>query len=77
MASGDIHITVVPAVSTVQPYTYTNSYGNTVTSTERAIGPNPTILSKYINEQQDASPAKTLIQILDGGNRLTLVLKED
>lgn len=78
MATGDIHISVVPATSaTGTPYTYTNPYGTEITTTERSIASTPSVLAQYINEQQNASPAKTLIQILDGGNRLTLVLKED
>jgi len=77
MASGDIHVTVVPAVSTVEAYTYTNDYGNTVTSTEKMIAGDPVVLSKYINEQQAATPAKTLLQVLDqAGPRIVLVFKE-
>ena len=77
MAAGDIHISVVPPTSAVAPYTYTNEYGHEVTSTEKSIASNPDMLEIFINGVQDASPAKTLLQILDGRNRLTLVLKED
>jgi hypothetical protein len=76
MATGDIHISVVPALSTVASYQLDNAYGNTVTSTTKSIASEPEILSLYINEQQ-ASLSATLIQILDGKNRLTLVLKEN
>ncbi len=77
MAAGDIHISVVPALSTVSEYTVGNAYGGTKTLNTRSIGNDTTLLSLYINEVQDASPAKTLLQVLDSGNRLTLVLKED
>ena len=77
MASGDIHITVVPAVSTVAPYPVVNAYGHQGTTNEKSIASNPALLSQFINETQDAAPAKTLIQVLDREKRLTLVLKED
>ncbi len=76
MASGDIHISVVPAASAVAPYTRVNEYGKTVTLREKSIANEPALLAEYINGQQAASPAKTLIQVLDGKNRLVLVLKE-
>lgn len=76
MATGDIHISVVPALSTVSPYQVDNAYGNTVTATTKSIASESEILSLYINEQQTSLSA-TLIQILDGKNRLTLVLKEN
>jgi hypothetical protein len=76
MAAGDIHISVVPSLSTVNDFTVTNAYGGTETLTTRSIGNDPALLALYINEVQAASPAKTLLQVLDGGNRLTLVLKE-
>ena len=75
MASGDIHISVVPAVSAVAPYTRVNEYGKTVTLREKSIASEPALLAEYINSQL-TSPTKTLLQVLDGGNRLTLVLKE-
>ena len=77
MASGDIHISVVPAVSAVAHFTRVNEYGNSVTETTKSIASDPALLAQYINEVQDASPAKTLIQVLDAHPRLTLVLKED
>jgi len=76
MASGDIHITLVPGLSTVGPFTRVNEYGNTVTLTEKPLAGDPTLLAQFINEQQAASPAKTLVQVLDGNGRITLVLKE-
>ena len=78
MAAGDIHISVVPPTSAVAPYTYTNEYGNTVTSTEKSIAGNPDMLEIYINTTKNAIGASgsTLEQILDGRNRLILVLKE-
>ncbi len=76
MATGDIHISVVPSLSVVAPYVETNSYGNSVTRTTKSIASEPDILAFYINEQQ-ASLSATLIQVLDGKNRLTLVLKEN
>lgn len=76
MATGDIHISVVPSLSVVAPYVETNSYGNSVTHTTKSIASDPDILSLYINEQQ-ASLSATLIQVLDGKNRLILVLKEN
>ncbi len=75
MASGDIHISVVPSLSTVASYTRVNPYGGTDTLTTKSISNDPTLLSLYINEQQTAKSA-TLLQVLDSGNRLTLVLKE-
>jgi len=60
----------------VNDFTVTNAYGGTETLTTRSIGNDPALLALYINEVQAASPAKTLLQVLDGGNRLTLVLKE-
>ena len=75
MASGDIHISIVPALSTVGNYTVTNSYGNEVTLNEKSIAQHPHLLQLYINEQL-TSPTKTLVQILESGNRLTLVMKE-
>ena len=75
MASGDIHITLVPGLSTTGPYTRINEYGNTVTMTEKPLSSDPTLLAQFINEQQAAIPA-TLLQILDGNGRITLVLKE-
>lgn len=76
MATGDIHISVVPSLSVVAPYVGTNSYGNSVTHTTKSIASDPDILALYINEQQ-ASLSATLIQVLDGKNRLILVLKEN
>jgi len=76
MASGDIHITLVPGLSTVGPFTLVNEYGNTVTLTEKPLSSDPTLLAQFINEQQAASPAKTLLQVLDSSGRFTLVLKE-
>ncbi len=76
MATGDIHISVVPAVSAVARYNRVNEYGNTVSMTTKSIANDQALLAAYINGQQAASPAKTLIQVLDGKNRLTLVLKE-
>ena len=75
MAAGDIYISIVPSLSTVAPYTVTNPYGGTDTLTTRSIGNDPTLLTLYINEVQAATPAKTLLQVLDSGNRLTLVFK--
>ena len=77
MAAGDIHISVVPALSTVNSYTQTNAYGGTETLTTKSIGNDPALLALFINEVQAAAPAKTLFQVLDSGNRLTLVLKEN
>jgi len=76
MATGDIHISVVPSLSVVAPYVETNSYGNSVTYTTKSIASDPDTLALYINEQQ-ASLSATLIQVLDGKNRLILVLKEN
>jgi len=76
MAAGDIHISVVPALSTVTPYTVTNPYGGTDTLTTKSIANDPALVAMYINKVQAASPAKTLLQVIDGGNRLTLILKE-
>lgn len=76
MATGDIHISVVPSLSVVAPYVETNSYGNSVTHTTKSIASDQDILALYINEQQ-ASLSATLIQVLDGKNRLILVLKEN
>lgn len=76
MASGDIHITLVPGLSTVGAYNRTNEYGHTVSVTEKPLAGNPTLLAQFINEQQAASPSKTLLQVLDGNGRITLVLKE-
>jgi hypothetical protein len=76
MAAGDIHISVVPSLSTVNPYTVNNAYGGTETLTTKSIGNDPALIELYINQVQAASPAKTLLQVLDGGNRLTLILKE-
>ena len=75
MASGDIHISVVPSLSTVNPYTVNNAYGGTETLTTKSIGNDTALLELFINEQQAAKSA-TLLQVLDGGNRLTLILKE-
>ena len=71
MASGDIHISVVPALSTVASYTEVNPYGNTVTQNTKSIASNPAILALYINQQQSAAPATTVLQVIAGGNRLS------
>ena len=65
MAAGDIHITVVPGLSTVGAFTRVNEYGNTVTLTEKPLAGDSALTAQFINEQQDASPAKTLLQILN------------
>lgn len=77
MATGDIHITTVPAVSSVTPFTRPNEYGTVTTYTEKSIAADTILLSQFINEQQAAAGGGSeLLQILDGGNRLVLVLKE-
>ena len=76
MAAGDIHVKTVPPLSAVAEYTIRNEYGNDVTLSEKSIARDPALLTIYINQQQNASPAKTLLQVLDGGNRLTLIFKE-
>ncbi len=76
MASGDITVKVVPPLSAVAQYTVRNEYGNDVTLSEKSIARDPALLTIYINEQR-AATSSNLIQVLDGGNRLTLILQEN
>ena len=76
MAAGDITVKVVPPLSAVAEYTVRNEYGNEVTLSEKSIARDPALLTIYINEQRAAASAN-LIQVLDGGNRLTLILQEN
>lgn len=76
MAAGDITVKVVPPLSAVAEYTIRNEYGNNVTLSEKSIARDPALLTIYINEQRAAASAN-LIQVLDGGNRLTLILQEN
>ena len=65
MASGDIHVTVTPALSTTT--------GGALSS----IGGNADLFALFINEQQAAEPAKSLFTIMETGPRPVLVFKED
>jgi len=76
MAAGDITVKVVPPLSAVAQYTIRNEYGNDVILSEKSIARDPALLTIYINEQR-AATSSNLIQILDGGNRLTLILSEN
>ena len=76
MASGDITVKVVPPLSAVAQYTVRNEDGNDVTLSEKSIARDPALLTIYINEQR-AATSSNLIQVLDGGNRLTLILQEN
>jgi hypothetical protein len=76
MATGDITVKVVPPLSAVAQYTIRNEYGNDVILSEKSIARDPDLLTIYINEQRAAASAN-LLQILDGGNRLTLILSEN
>jgi len=76
MATGDITVKVVPPLSATAEYTIRNEYGNDVTLSEKSIARDPALLTIYINEQR-AATSSNLIQVLDGGNRLTLILSEN
>ena len=76
MAAGDITVKVVPPLSAVAQYTIRNEYGNDVILSEKSIARDPDLLTIYINEQR-AATSSNLLQILDGGNRLTLILSEN
>jgi len=62
MATGDVHITVVPATSSDGTSTFTFN--------------DPGLLEQFINEQQAATPAKTLFDISFRQPRTILTFKE-
>jgi hypothetical protein len=73
MAQYEITTTVVPTMSTVAPYTYTNEYGNEVTTTEKSIANDSAMLDIFIEDARGST--NKLIQILETGPRMVLVFE--